>query len=145
MATNEKRNYRVDFSTMTLTMTAEFAERAYNPNTDEYIILSRLQQDFPKLRVRRKTHRSPKTSNPNKGLNYQRMERYIRLHENGDELMEQFEKVKAIASTQKNAYLFTSTWFHRQFPNFTKLPDFQKGKMYAFPVSAVEPQEEGAA
>ena len=101
MATNEKRNYRVDFSTMTLTMTAEFAERAYNPDTDEYKILSRLQQDFPKLRVRRKTHRSPKTSNPNKGLNYQRMERYIRLHENGDELMEQFEKVKAIDTSKK--------------------------------------------
>ena len=145
MATNEKRNYRVDFSTMTLTMTAEFAERAYNPDTDEYKILSRLQQDFPKLRVRRKTHRSPRTSNPNKGLTYERMERYIRLHENGDELMEQFEKAKAIAATQKNAYLYTHKWFQRQFPNFAELPNFQKGKMYAFPVAAQEPQEEGAA
>ena len=69
MAKINKRemNYRIDFTTMTLTMTAEFANRAYDPNTDEYAILTRLQKDFPQLRVVRKTHRSPKSANPAKG------------------------------------------------------------------------------
>ena len=42
MAKINKRemNYRIDFTTMTLTMTAEFADRAYDPNTDEYATLS---------------------------------------------------------------------------------------------------------
>jgi len=75
MAKVSKRdmNYRIDFTTMTLTMTAEFADRAYDPNTEEYKILTRLQRDFPRLRIVRKTHRSPKTANPAKGLTYERM------------------------------------------------------------------------
>ena len=88
-------NYRIDFSKMTLTMTAEFADRAYDPNTEEYEILTRLQRDFPRLRVVRKTHRSPKTANPAKGLTYERMEKYIRLHENADELLDLFQKVQS--------------------------------------------------
>ena len=51
---NSKRNYRINFTTMTLTMTVDFAERAYNPATDEYKILLRLQHDFPDLKVERK-------------------------------------------------------------------------------------------
>lgn len=57
-------NYRIDFTKMTLTMTADFALKAYDPTTEEYEILTRLQRDFPRLRVVRKTHRSPKTANP---------------------------------------------------------------------------------
>ena len=60
-----KMNYRIDFTTMTLTMTAEFADNAYNPATEEYAILTRLQKDFPQLRVRiyfRHRHDSTKIS-----------------------------------------------------------------------------------
>ena len=78
-------NYRIDFTKMTLTMTADFALKAYDPTTEEYEILTRLQRDFPRLRVVRKTHRSPKTANPAKGLTYDRMEKYIRLFDNADE------------------------------------------------------------
>lgn len=88
-------NYRIDFTKMTLTMTADFALKAYDPTTEEYEILTRLQRDFPRLRVVRKTHRSPKTANPAKGLTYERMEKYIRLHENADELLDLFQKVQS--------------------------------------------------
>ena len=57
-------NYRIDFTKMTLTMTAEFADRAYDPESEEYEILTRLQKDFPRLRVVRKTHRSPRLPTP---------------------------------------------------------------------------------
>ena len=61
MAKISKRdmNYHIDFAKMTLTMTAKFADRAYDSNTEEYEILTRLQRDFPRLRIVRKTHRSP--------------------------------------------------------------------------------------
>lgn len=88
-------NYRIDFTKMTLTMTADFALKAYDSTTEEYEILTRLQRDFPRLRVVRKTHRSPKTANPAKGLTYERMEKYIRLHENADELLDLFQKVQS--------------------------------------------------
>ena len=69
------------------------------------------------------------------------MERYISLHENSGELLEMFQKVKAIASTQKNSFLYTKRWFMKQFPHFTELPTFTNGKLYALPVDAPEVEE----
>ncbi len=136
MAKISKRdmNYRIDFTTMTLTMTAEFADRAYDPNTEEYEILTRLQRDFPRLRIVRKTHRSPKTANPAKGLTYERMEKYIRHHENADELIDLFQKVKAAG----RGYLYVKAWFGKQFPNYNDIPNFMDGKLRTVPVEAPE-------
>ena len=139
MAKISKRdmNYRIDFTTMTLTMTAEFADNAYNPTTDEYAILTRLQKDFPQLRVVRKTHRSPKTANPAKGLTYERMEKYIRLFDNADELMDQFQKVKSA----DRGYQFVKAWVVKQFPHYKEVPEFKNGKLYVVPVEAPNAEE----
>jgi hypothetical protein len=136
MAKMNKRdlNYRVDFTKMTLTMTADFADKAYNPATQEYKILTRLQRDFPNLRVLRKTHRSPKTSNPAKGLTYDRMKKYILLHENADELIDLFQKVKDTG----RGYQYVKAWFVKQFPNYKDTPNFIDGKLRTVPVEAPE-------
>lgn len=125
-------NYRIDFSKMTLTMIAEFADRAYDPTTEEYEILTRLQRDFPRLRIVRKTRRSPKTANPAKGLTYERMEKYIRLHENADELIDLFQKVQSAG----RGYPYVKAWFIKQFPNYKNVPEFVNGKL-----RVVEPVE----
>ena len=130
-------NYRIDFTKMTLTMTADFALKAYDPTTEEYEILTRLQRDFPRLRVVRKTHRSPKTANPAKGLTYDRMEKYIRLFDNADELMDQFQKVKSV----DRGYQFVKAWFVKQFPHYKDVPEFKNGKLYVVPVEAPEADE----
>ena len=139
MATTSLRsaNYRIDFTKMTLTMTAEFADRAYDPSTEEYEILTRLQKDFPRLRVVRKTHRSPKTANPAKGLTYERMEKYIRLFDNADELMDLFQKVKSA----DRGYQFVKAWFVKQFPHYKEVPEFKNGKLYVVPVEAPKADE----
>ena len=130
-------NYRIDFTKMTLTMTADFALKAYDPTTEEYEILTRLQKDFPRLRVVRKTHRSPKTANPAKGLTYERMEKYIRLFDNADELMDLFQKVKSA----DRGYQFVKAWFVKQFPHYKEVPEFKNGKLYVVPVEAPNAEE----
>ena len=139
MATTSLRsaNYRIDFTKMTLTMTADFALKAYDPTTEEYEILTRLQKDFPRLRVVRKTHRSPKTANPAKGLTYERMEKYIRLFDNADELMDLFQKVKSA----DRGYQFVKAWFVKQFPHYKEVPEFKNGKLYVVPVEAPKADE----
>ncbi len=142
MAKNEKsRNYRMDYTTMTLTMTAEFAENAYDPFTQEYEILTRLRKDFPNLRIVRKTHRKSKTPNSAKGMTYDRMEKYIRLHDNADELMELFQKVK----DADRGYLYVFRWFKKQFPNYKSIPEFKDGKLYVVPVEAPVEDESAEA
>ena len=136
-----KKGYKVDFTTKTFTMTKAF-EKALNEGNEEAMnILNRYLVMFPALHVVRKTHASPKTVREDKGLTYARMERYIKLHDNADELMETFEKVKAIAATQKNAYLYTKTWFFQQFPDYGKLPVVKEGKLMVLPVPAPAVEE----
>ena len=122
-------------------MTAEFADNAYNPTTEEYAILTRLQKDFPQQRVVRKTHRSPKTANPAKGLTFDRMEKYIRLHENADELIDLFQKVKDTG----RGYQYVKAWFVKQFPNYKDTPNFIDGKLRTVPVEAPEAEAEAEA
>ena len=42
-------NYRIDFTKMTLIMTADFARNAYIEDTEEYKTLTRLKKDFPDM------------------------------------------------------------------------------------------------
>ena len=131
-------NYRIDFTKMTLTMTAEFADRAYDPTTEEYEILTRLQHDFPRLRIVRKTHRSPKTANPAKGLTYERMKKYINLHENAGELLDLFQKVQSAG----RGYPYVKAWFVKQFPHYNEVPEFKNGKLRVVePVEAPNAEE----
>ena len=54
-----EKNYRIDFAKKTIVVTAAFAAKAYNPESEEYKILTRLQRDFPDMKIERKTHRTP--------------------------------------------------------------------------------------
>ena len=105
MTNNKNAGYKVNFTTKTLTITKAFEEDLMNGDANAMAVVTRFQSMFPDLTIVRKTHRSPKATNPDKGLTYERMERYISLHENSGELLEMFQKVKAIASTQKNSFL----------------------------------------
>lgn len=129
------KNYKIDFTTMTLTMSKSFAEAAYNPSSAEYKTLRRLQNDFPNLTIAKRTHRSPKTANPNKGLTYEKMERYIKVYDNASDLLAMFDKVKEIASAQSNGYSFVNKWFREQFPNYGKMPTLTDGKLIVVPIA----------
>lgn len=134
-----KLSYRVDFTTMTLTMTAEFADRAYDPSTDEYEILTRLKRDFPDLKVERKTHRTPSkyktksgeeyTHNQFKDLTYKRMAKFLSRIPDGEAFQKEYECVKDFATDLNgNGYTMVRKWFVAQFPNFRKDPMFYLNK-----------------
>ena len=137
MAKISKRemNYRIDFTKMTLIMTADFADRAYDPTTDEYEILTRLKKDFPGLKVERKTHRTPAkyktksgeeyTHNQFKDLTYNRMEKFLSRIPNGAAYQKEYDCVKDFATDLNgNGYPMVRKWFVAQFPEFRKNPLF---------------------
>lgn len=132
------KEYKINFTANTITISKNFALAASDPTSAECEKLSKLQAAYPGMRIVHKTHRSPSKANVNKGLTYERMERYINLHENAAELLVTFEAVKKIAAEQKTPYLFTKGWFMQQFPDYDKLPDISSnGKiLYILPVVA---------
>lgn len=141
------REYKISFTTSTITISKSFALVASDPSKPEFETLSKLQAAYPGMRIVHKTHRSPSKANANKGLTYERMEGYINLHENAAELLVTFDAVKAIAAEQKNPYLFTKGWFMQQFPDYGKLPDINSnGKiLYIRPVDPPAPAEKDGA
>ena len=80
-------NYKIDFTTKTLTITKAFSDQAEKPNTKEYKLLTKFLNDFPDLKIVRKTHKTPKNytsksgektkCNPYKNLTYKNMELFI--------------------------------------------------------------------
>ena len=141
------REYKINFTANTITVSKSFALSASDPSKPEFETLSKLQAAYPGMRIVHKTHRSPSKANANKGLTYERMEGYINLHENAAELLIKFKAVKEIAAQQKNPYLFTKGWFMQQFPDYGKLPDISgNGKiLYVLPVDPPAPAEKDGA
>ena len=132
------RNYSFDIGTNTLTVSNQFAENAYIPGTAEYKVFKQMRKDFPGMTIIRKPDRKKNST----GLTYEKMERYISLYSNANELLPIFKTVKAIASTQKNPYRYTKDWFMKQFPNFYEMPTFENGKLYVIPFPAPENSDE---
>ena len=121
------KNYKINFTNNTITVTKEFAQNAQNPTSEEYALLTKLKTDYPNIQVVNKTHSSPKKCNPARGLTYKAMERYINTFANADEVLEVFELVKERSSVQANRYKYVKDWFEAQFPDYRKLPVFGKG------------------
>lgn len=136
MARNKsEKNYRIDFAKKTIVMTAAFASKAYDPESEEYKILKRLQRDFPDVKIERKTHRTPAkyttkqgeefSHNQFKNLTYERMEKFLDRIPGGEVYQKEYESIKEFATDLNgNGYPIVRKWFVAQFPHFRKDPLF---------------------
>lgn len=138
MATINKKNmnYRIDFARMTLIMTADFADKAYDPETPEYETLVRLKKDFPDLKVERKTHSKPTSyttsksgekfyNNPYKGITYDNMKRFIAtVDDKKGSYAVEYDRVYnyALGMGKKRAHAIVAGWFVEQFPKYRTDP-----------------------
>lgn len=124
------KNYKMNFSTRILTITKDFAAGAMIPHSEEAMLLEHFQKIMPDLKVKYLTHKPSATPNRSKGLTYKKMENYINLYENSEELLERFRIVKALSQIQTNPYLYVFNWFVNQFPNYKEMPEFNNGKLH---------------
>ena len=126
-----------------------FVESIFNMIKDiEYEnpeIIKAFQADFPTMKIKQRTHRTPAkyhtaegevlTRNKRKGLTYERMERFIDALPRAKVYREEYDFIKANAI---NPYDLTSKWFAAQFPNFRTNPLFYlNDKSKIVPAAAV--------
>ncbi len=133
--------YKMNFATKTLTITKAFAEMAMSPNTAEANLLAQMNNLIPDLKISYNTHYSGKP-HPYRGLTNKRMETYIKLHENADELMETFEAVKRVSASQLSPHNFVCKWFLQQFPDYKEIPKLRNGKIVAITVITLPEEKE---
>ncbi len=127
--------YKFDVASRTLTITAKFAAKMNDPESDEYTLAKTLQADFPGLTIAKKTHKSATcyttksgekfNCNQFKNLTYSRMEKFMGALPDGDSYLREYTFVKDAASAiQHNGYALVRDWFIAQFPEFRKNPLF---------------------
>lgn len=135
------KDYRMNFATRTLTISKEFSRKAIDcPNSRESNIIERCRSLCPDLKIGYFT-RSPSKSKRYGGLTYTKIENYIKLYENSNELLKMYDLVKKVAEIQKNKFGFVYNWFTRQFPDYDEMPEIRNGKLYAPMIDVPEVKE----
>lgn len=132
-------NYKMDFTTKTLTITKAFADNAADDaNSAENKVILRFMNDFPDLKIVRRTHRTPRkyitksgeeySRNQYKNLTYENMERFINALKDGESKEEILDAYKFLrygsGDIQTSTYKTVREWFVQQFPQYRKNPLF---------------------
>ena len=86
-----------------------------------------IREDFPGMAEVVISGREQPSAKTNHRLTYENMEKYIRVHENADELLEVFTTVKAASLALASPYKYVCDWFKAQFPNYKQAPVFKDG------------------
>ena len=128
--------YKFDAASKTLTITAAYAKKLNDMDSDEFKHYNAMMQAIPGLVVVNRSHRSPSkcTStatgekfkcNQFKNLTYDSMEKFMDALPHGNVYRKEYDFLKDYASRiQTNGYALVRRWFVAQFPHFRKNPLF---------------------
>ena len=144
----KNNDIKINFTNSTITLSAVVDNKARIHGSVEYEKLKEIMAELPGFTIHRNTHRSPKTCNPDKGLTYANMERYMSVFKNATELQERFEEVKELSAVQTNRYKYVRSWFISQFPDYKNLPDFisiNQGNITIFPAPVIDDNEQAVS
>lgn len=130
------QNTTFNHTNKTITVSAKFFRAAKDPTTNEFSDLMMMREICPNYEIITRTHRSPrkmkKSKNIKKFVSYDKMEKYISLLDNSDELLCQYQIVKDFAACRRNSASIVFKWFNESFPDYRNDPKTDKnGKLVA--------------
>ena len=128
-----REGYKILFNEDTVIINHKFAAAAAKYGTEENRIIRNIRHDFPGMKEVIVSGREQTTARTNHRLTYENMEKYIRVYENADELLEVFKSVKALSQAVASPYKYVSDWFKGQFPNYATTPTFKDGELTIVP------------
>ena len=111
------KNYEINFTTNTITITQKFAKEASQIGTDAFKTMMELRELGMTI-----VTKTPVQKKKNPSLTYQKMERYIALLEDAEKYQAEFKTVCAESLAMKAPYAYVSNWFKKTFPNYGKQP-----------------------
>jgi len=92
-------------------VTKAFAKQARIFGTPEYRMWQDFLKDFPNAKMVVKKAKRKSTQNGFTNLTYENMIKHISGLENADELLIEFNKIKAIAKFKGNPHYYVKKWF----------------------------------
>ena len=126
----------INHTNKTITVSDKFFRAASDPFSNESADIMLLREKYPGYEIITRTHRSPrkteKSKNIKKFVSYDKMEKYISLLDNSDELLCQYQIVKDFAACRRNSASIVFKWFNESFPDYRNDPKTDKnGKLVA--------------
>ena len=122
---NAKSKLLVKYAEGVIEMNTTFAKEMRNPLSDEYALLQKIKMENPSFTVSRRQIKSNPKKDTYKGLTYEYMKKYIKLHETKEEA----EKVIAYLEdqiliskchSQRLRYPTIKKWFLAKYPEVAK-------------------------
>lgn len=123
----EKKNYKINFTAKTITISKIFYKLAQDPANEEYNLLVKFREDFNDFRIITETTRTRKK---NKQITYDKMVKYISCQPDSTILLKRFAEVRELSKGTSSPYAFVKNWFNATFPAYEELPQFdEKGNL----------------
>lgn len=104
-------------------VTKAFAKQARIFGTPEYRMWQDFLKDFPNAKMVVKKAKRKSTQNGFTNLTYENMVEHISGLENADELLIEFNKIKAIAKFKGNPHYYVKKWFIENIVKETDIPN----------------------
>lgn len=133
-----REGYKILFNQNTVIMNHKFAAAAAKYNTKENTLIKNIRNDFPGMAEVVVSGHEYLGAKTNHRLTYKNMEKYIRVYENAEELLDVFATVKAASVALASPYKYVCDWFKAQFPDYKKTPVFKDNILTVAPVPAPE-------
>ena len=135
-----KKNYRIDFTANTVTVTKKFLEEA------ESNITSTAFKDMKALRAMGLTIVVKEAKRAkSKHISYEQMVHYISCVENSEFYMARFAAVKNEAASKNEQYSRVLKWFKETFPHFYDMPEFTSDNKIRVTTADYPAEEDSAA
>ena len=116
-------SYSFDALTNTVTITKDFARKASQLNTPEYMTLLQLRNDNPNLKI---VMREAARAQNGSGITFKQMEAFIRQCRDSVSRIEVYERVKALSRVQRSPYKYVKEWFLTNYANYSENPVFDE-------------------
>lgn len=113
-------NITINNRNNTLVITKTFEKKASKFGTPEYMELKEAKADFPNFKVVVRTVKKERETY--KGLTYAYMEKYIEKHDNNEDTMTEYKKMRNIDGENPTSYSFIEIrkWFLKKYPEIEK-------------------------
>ena len=104
----------------------KFEKNARVFGTPEFKLWREYLKEFPNAKMVTKSIKKNPNKRTNKNLKYENMRQFIREQDNGEQLLEEFEKEIRMSKIQSNPYGAVLAWFLQKFENYDSYKEFFK-------------------
>lgn len=111
-----------DFVRNVLTCTPAYLKKGSQLSTEEYREIIQYRHDNPGMTI--EVMEKKPAANRSASISFAQMENFISLCRDGENRLNQFQKIKSLSKIQSSPYSYVKTWFLNNYANYSEQPEF---------------------